>query len=234
MRKKPEDKAEERYSSYVAADRVERQRLFENTELLKEVKKLQVDFGLPLDPQGKVYPSGKQIADWYGWDEPIEVDKSGRKVIYGPKGQRRERLKKEIKALAKRFNIPNKFLSSLKNLVVANNYGYQLFSAGFPSIRFDKDRDGNLVQELIVTPETDLGNPIVLEFIRDWQKDQLDTLSCPQPIMRGRRLDWRPVWEWKKRHPDVTYKEIAPHLHRNSTNVRKALAALDKENLQQK
>ena len=39
-----------------------------------------------------------------------------------------------------------------------------------------------------------------------------------------RKLDWRPVWEWKQRYPDITHKMIAEMLGYHPDTIRKKLS----------
>jgi hypothetical protein len=79
----------------------------------------------------------------------------------------------------------------------------------------------------VITVETDLGNPLVLDTIKKWQDDRRS--NPPSPIKVGKEKDWRPVWEWCKRNPDVTHKEIAEKLKCHRVTVSRALERLDKE-----
>jgi hypothetical protein len=128
-----------------------------------------------------------------------------------------------------RFGIPQKFYNSLHRMVIMGNRNPEYKSMGFPSFKFYKDKDGKLVHECIITPETDLGNPLVLNFIRQWQARQRDDVPHPGPAQNNKRqLDWRPVWEWRNRHPDVTDAEIAQVLGKNRVTVSRALERLTK------
>ena len=89
--------------------------------------------------------------------------------------------------------------------------------------------------ELIITPETDLENPMVLNYIKDWQQwaitNSNETIADrpPQPhkIRGSTKKDWRPLWEWALRHPQVTRKEISKMLKINYTEVKRKLEELD-------
>ena len=99
---------------------------------------------------------------------------------------------------------------------------------GFPGFRITyKDGKGNI--EPAILPETDLGNPIVIERLK-LIRDSLNQPDLPpQPIITNKhgKLDWRPVWEWHNRHPDVSLLELALRLYRPYQSIRRAMAYLD-------
>ena len=80
----------------------------------------------------------------------------------------------------------------------------------------------------IVTLETDLRNPLVLKTMRYWQGH--GRIGPPAPVTVDRMKDWRPVWEWRNRNPDVSDREIAEMLGLHRVTVSRALERLDKEN----
>lgn len=236
MRRTRDEKSESRAWAFANADAVEWQRQIENPDVLREIKRIQQHYGLPvLISQGIKHISAREVFDWMGWREPIEINETTGEVILGPKSQRRENLESEINVLITRFGIPIKFFNSLHQLIVVDSNGPDYKSMGFPSFNFYKDESGKLVHECIITPETDLGTPIILDFIRQWQILQRDEIPHPK-FMRdsSRQLDWRPVWEWRNRHPDVSDAEIAKMLGKNRVTVSRALEKLDKENSLQK
>ena len=111
------------------------------------------------------------------------------------------------------------------------NKGLGSWSVGFPSFSAIKDKNGKLKFQCIITPETDLGNPAILNAIRHWQVLHREEIPHPQHARDNKRkLDWRPVWEWRSRHPDVSDTEIAKMLGKNRVTVSRALEKLDKEN----
>lgn len=222
MRKSPEEKAETRARGFASADRVQWERLIKNPELIAEIHKLQGRYGLPLS-------SNRKVMDWMDWYEPIEINKSTGELIFGEHGKRRERLRHEVKELAQRFRIPREFYDSLHSMVIRETKYLNYMSMGFPEFRHFRAESGEWRHEWIITPTTDLGNPLVLKVIRDWQAKYWDMPPQPQLTMGSKKLDWRPVREWEARHPDVTRKQIAKMLSRDYTDVKKRLEALDKE-----
>lgn len=113
---------------------------------------------------------------------------------------------------SKRINeklIRSVYFGSLFNtiLIGADFPSYQ--TKGFPTFKYRPNEDGEWVHECIITPETDLRNPL-LDTIKQWQVARIE--KPPLPIKNGKVKDWRPVWEWKNRHPDVSDREIAEML----------------------
>lgn len=232
MRKNADEKIEIRVHGFINADIVEWQRHTENPDLVREVKKTQKSYGLPVPiTRGVKHISARDVFDWMGWREPVDIDTTTGELILGPKSQRREKLRSVVNDLMIRFEIPSKFYDSLHSMVVVGDERLHKLSAGFPSFSFRKDTNGKLVHMCTITPETDLGNPVVLDFIKQWQVLHRDEIPSPQP-MRGdkRKLDWRPVWEWRNRHPDVSDVEISKKLGKNRVTVSRAFEKLDKEN----
>lgn len=87
-------------------------------------------------------------------------------------------------------------------------------------------------EELIITPETDIRNEVVIQHIETWQREMLKKRNPPpqpQLVKGSKKLDWKPVWVWARTHPQITIKEIAAMLNRNYTHVKSKLEELDKQ-----
>jgi hypothetical protein len=98
----------------------------------------------------------------------------------------------------------------------------------FPEIR-QYEIEGKIYQEIIITPDTDLTNPDVIDYIRGWQSSQRRKPPMPLPKRENsRELDWRPLWEWSMRYPDISREEIARMLNYNPDVLRRKLRDLDK------
>ena len=73
---------------------------------------------------------------------------------------------------------------------------------GFPDGIAYRDADGNVHHELIITPETDIDNPLVIEFIQDWQERHrpkpgtLGLVPLPKIPDNAKENDWRPLIEY--------------------------------------
>jgi hypothetical protein len=224
MKKTEEEKIETRILGFASADRVEWEHTLENPDLRADIIKLQNEYILPLrDPS--------ELSNWLAWFEPVEIDSDTGELILGLLGQRRENLFKDVKELAGKYGIDPKWLNELMLRVINDSIGWHISpSNGFPTLKWRKNNKGERIHECIITPETDLENPAVLGLIKTWQAIYRSTPPQPQKN-RGnpKKLDWRLVWEWRKRHPNVTYEKIANQLHRDPTSVRKILERLDKE-----
>ena len=71
-------------------------------------------------------------------------------------------------------------------------------------------------------------------MMRAWQLGELvedDPIPTKLEHLTSNRreLDWRPVWEWSKRHPNIHLKEIAKALGREQKYVYRKLGELDKK-----
>lgn len=151
-RKTKEEKAEERMQGFLEADQMEWENIIANRGLMKAVCELQSKYGLPLPMM--------DLMGWMGWEEPIEIDPDTDKVIFGERGQRREKPAHDIEKIAKDFSVPDKWASSLHGMVTTGQKGPDHMGAGFPYVRIAKE-NGQLKHEIIITDETDLGNPLV-------------------------------------------------------------------------
>lgn len=239
MRKSMEEKTEKRAQDFANAERMQWERLIENPELIKEVQNLQSRYGLPV-------PSYRAMFAWQGVFEPIVVKNKEGQLVLGERLQRFLRFSREIEKLEKQFEIPKKFLSNFNSWISMANKGPLAFSMGLPSCNVEL----NEKKEYIITPnitKADLGNPMSLEVLKYLQvltpanleklKDMgtyrpldLDPPPQPQPFRNNqKKKDWRPVWEWHKRHPDVTFEEIAEMMGLNPTTVKRHLGEIERQ-----
>jgi hypothetical protein len=219
------DSSEQQLWDIAAADQSEWQRLVEeNTALYAECYRLQHRYGLPL-------ASHSELPQWIETQAAkICLDSGAQEVRYPhdlPLG-------KDLRDLMDRHGIPDKWHTPLWHLIVLGwPLGLQI-SMGFPGGVW-KMVDGRLRNELHITADTPVNNPIISRFIRQWQQQQHQRILLtddpppkPQPMRdHPRKLDWRPLWEWHKRHPDITQAEIAKAIDRSHDTVRKKLAALN-------
>jgi hypothetical protein len=98
----------------------------------------------------------------------------------------------------------------------------------FSSLGFEIEylEDGRI--RVTYEPDSDLLHPYFRDILLD-REHILATDPPPRPIEDGRRMDWRPVWEWWKRHQQFTQKDIAQHLGYKHGTVRTAMAAVENE-----
>jgi len=198
------------------ADRSEFQRLFkENKELRLELLDLRTRHGI-------VY---EDFYEWLRWLENLNLEQLGK-------------LSEDIKSLMKKYRIDDKWsgkfwrevwnVKKLRGKQIKSRPGYET-GGGFPKVRVKADvKEGKniSVSELVITPEVDIENPLVIEFIKTWQRHYRDPPPKPQRIPGNSKgkIDWRPVVEWLLRHPDVTQDEAAHLLGYHPTYFRKKLS----------
>jgi hypothetical protein len=77
---------------------------------------------------------------------------------------------------------------------------------------------------IVIPADFDATNPLSQVLLKAMQAA---VEPCPRPIQIRNRIDWRPVWEWGKRHPNFTRMEIARLLGYAPSYLRHKLEALD-------
>jgi hypothetical protein len=97
-------------------------------------------------------------------------------------------------------------------------------SCGLPSVHGSFAADGSEVAEIIIPPDFDAGNPLYQSMLKK-MRARFD--PCPSPTPHGNEMDWRPVWEWGKRNPDVSRTEIALRLGYTRSYLTHKLDELD-------
>jgi hypothetical protein len=213
-------KAWNRANNIGNAELLEFQRYIENEALREDVYKLQTKMSLPLSLKSNmVFFEDPIYIHWMGWDE-------SNKTIRSEKIKRNKKVTKEVRKILDKYQIPPHFFGSLFSFVVRGEQVHTYQTKGFPDFRYYRHEDGDWKHECIITPETDLGNPLVLDNIKEWQEKC--RTNPPAPIKIGRTKDWRPVWEWRNRNPGVPDHEIAKMLKLNRVTVSRALTQLDK------
>ncbi len=215
------DKLWERANNFGNSELVEGKRLIENPELKSAILKIQTKYNLPLHIEKNVIFFESPIyTSWMGWEASDKKTKI-------EKDKRRKKISQEVKELMDKFKIRSVYFGSLFNTILIGDDFPSYQTKGFPTFKYRPNEDGEWVHECIITPETDLKNPLILDTIKQWQAGRIK--KPPLPIKNGKVKDWRPVWEWKNRHPDVSDREIAEMLHVNRVTVSRALEKLNKE-----
>ena len=99
---------------------------------------------------------------------------------------------------------------------------------GLPYMTLNKNARGNWNWVIVTPPEVNLSSEITSRMLA-WLREAVeDRPPQPQPMQGNtRKLDWQPVVEWHKRHPNVTQDEIARMLHRRPDTVRHKLSEFD-------
>jgi hypothetical protein len=171
------------------ADKSEWQRTVEdNREFAEDIKQLRLSFGLP-------------VVGFMAFIAWLDNAKFGTE----------KRLGEEIKVLMKKHNIRAKWFIAIRDRVIGGDDFLigPTFEGGFPGSRSWLDGE-NIKQELIIDENVALDNPIVQNYIKQMLDHSRSTPPQPQPTKNNlRKLDWTPVWEWWKRHPDVGVNELA-------------------------
>jgi hypothetical protein len=199
-------------------------RINNDTDFRRAKREIQERYRLPLN-----YDIRLNWREWYEW---IGYDKKPTSQIV----KRGQAFLNEVDALFKKYEIPEAWhLDFIGEIWGRAIYGHSLEVWSMPKFQLYKDEAGNLNWRCIITPETDLRNPMNLDEIQRQQKVWAGDPPTPiQDKAHPRKLDWRPVYEWRKRHPLFTIGEIAKKLKKNRVTVSRALERLEKENSLQK
>lgn len=137
----------------------------------------------------------------------------------------------DVKAIVKKYSISDEVEKELwKFIWNIPRSGYEVTAAlgSMPKIQWTKESEA----QLIITPETDIKNELVLWFIVEWQKARInnhDKPPQPQRIKGSKEKNWMPVWEWSMKHPYITRKELAALLHISYTHLKSKLEEIDKK-----
>ncbi len=134
---------------------------------------------------------------------------------------------RDIEAIMDKYKIPAAYRDGVRTEVMFGPEFPRVIPVGFPNGVMTRRADGTLEDKLIITSETDMDNPLVLDFITHMQAATEDPVPPPgQDPDNPRKLDWRPVLEWKLRHPDIACAEIDRRLGYGKDRTRKELAKL--------
>ncbi|HET9909019.1 MAG TPA: hypothetical protein VFQ23_20390 [Anaerolineales bacterium] len=173
-------------------------RITNDPEFMKLKREIQARYGLPLNYDIRL--NNQDWSNWLGDDDRPSSQKS----------KRGQAFLDDVTALFKKFQIPDAWHNDLFAEIAGRSYSTAEEIWGTPKFEIYRDGDGNWKWQCIVTPETDLTNPVNLHLIKEQQKAWAG--DPPKPVKdksNQRKLDWRPVYEWYKRHPLFTVEEIA-------------------------
>jgi hypothetical protein len=214
MKKVNWKQAERKIDNSIAGGESYWERMNSDPEFLDAIHKLQVKYGLPLPFDTRL--NWAKWFDWIGWGEkPTSQRAKQGKAFYN-----------DVNDLLNNFNIPEAWREVFISRIAGT--GKYLTLEHDMSPTFTLYPNGKW--ECIITPETDLTNPFILALIQEQQR--VHAGKPPQPIKdknNPRKLDWRPVYEWHKKYPLFTLKEIATKLGRPYTVVKSKLEELDKQ-----
>jgi len=190
-------------------------RIMNDPEFIKAKREIQARYGLPVSFDIRF--NNTEWIRWMGYDErpTSKTAKHGQAFL------------KDVRALFKKFEVPTSWYDDFIAEIAGQSYGHTLEVWSSPKFEIYKDDEGNWKWRCIITPETDLTNPMYLEMIQSQQKQYAG--DPPKPIKdktNPRKLDWRPVYEWYKQHPLFTLEEIAKKIGYPAHRVRLKLAEL--------
>jgi len=196
------------------------ERISRDPNYLKAKRKLQARYALPLPYDIRL--DHMKWLDWTGAEEKptSKQAKRGRAFL------------KDIHALFKKFEVPETWHDDFIADIAGLSSSDPSVESGNPKFNLSIGSDGNWKWECIVTPETDLTNPHILELIQRGQKEYAG--DPPRPVkdkVNPLKLDWRPVYEWHKRHPLFAIEEIAKKINQAPKAVRREFAELEKDML---
>jgi hypothetical protein len=194
------------------------ERITTDPQFLKSKREIQAKYGLPLPYDIRV--ENQKWLDWIGRGEK-------------PTNQRAKRgqaLLKDMQALFRKFEVPETWQYDFIAEVAGLSSGNTFEEWSSPRFNVYRDENGNWKWECIITPETDLTNPLILQLIQKGQKEFAG--DPPQPVKDKsypRKLDWRPVYEWHKRHPLFTIEEIAKKIDYTLQVVKRKFTELEED-----
>lgn len=194
------------------------ERIMTDPQFLKAKREIQAQYGLPLPYDIRL--DNKKWLDWIGIGEKPTNQKA----------KRGQAFLKDVRALFKKFEVPDAwqydFIAEIAGLSSVNTF--EEWSS--PKFTVYKDENGNWKWECIITPETDLSNPLILQLIQKGQKEFAG--DPPQPAKdqsNPRKLDWLPVYQWHKRHPLFTTEEIAKKINYAPQVVKRKFTELEED-----
>lgn len=190
------------------------ERIWRDPHFEEAKRRIQARYRLPLP-----YDIRLEEEKWLGW---LGV-KKGRE---SKRAERGRSFLKDVTELFKKFEVPEAWYPDF----IAEIAGTGVEEWRRPKFNLYQDPDGNWKWECIITPETDLTNPQILELIQRKQKQYAGEPPAPvKDLSRPGRLQWRSVYEWHKRHPLFTIEEIAKKLKRAPQTLRQRFAELEEE-----
>ena len=192
-------------------------RITDDPEFIKRKHEIQARYRLPLNDDIRF--NHREWIRWLGYDEKPTSQRA----------KRRQAFLRDVQALFKKFEVPEGWYEDLLAEIAGQvTYGHAQELWNSPKFEIYKDNEGNWQWRCIITPETDLTNPTYLEMIQSQQKQYAG--DPPKPAkdkVDPRKLDWRPVYEWYKRHPLFTLEEIAEKIGYPAQRVRLKIAQFE-------
>ncbi len=193
-------------------------RITHDTEFVRQKNAIQARYKLPLDYDIRLQP--RAWLEWMGYDEKPTSEAA----------QRGQAFLNDVHTLFKKFEVPESWNDDLIAEIAGSPSGDAMEMGRRPKFELYSDNEGNWQWRCIITLETDLTNPMYLEMIRNQQKQYAG--DPPKPIedkANPHKLDWRPVYEWHRRHPLFTLEEIAKKIGYPLQQVRLKMAELENQ-----
>jgi hypothetical protein len=192
-------------------------RIHRDPRFLAAKRSIQVRYGLPLPYDIRL--NHRQWLEWQG--------RAGRPSTWNVK--RGKAFAKDIHDLLKRFEVPEAWhIDFIAEIAGVPSDAFK--DAGSPKFNYYQAENGDWKWECIITPETNLTNPRILEFIQSQQKEFADLPPKPAKTPgNSRTLDWRPVYDWHKRYPLFSIEEIADKIEYAPETVRRKLREFEGE-----
>lgn len=191
------------------------ERINEDSDFVKEKLKIQTRYNLPLREKTSIPDKYQQLFNW------LEDPKNAK---------RKEAFYHDVDAVCKKFCIPEEWHGDVIAVITGINVPHNLEPWSNPKFEISRDKEGNLKWRCIITPETDLTNTATIYLIQSQQKAFAG--NPPMPIRdkaNPRKYDWRPVYEWHKRHPLFTIEEIAKKLGYTPQRIRLKFTELEND-----
>jgi len=193
------------------------ERFLQDPKYLAAKKELQKRYGLPLP-----YDIRWNFRKWRRWLGTEDNSKNQRR-------RRGEAFLNDVHALLKRYEIPETWYPDFI-ADIAGKTGKPRAGLEIPKFNFYQNPDGDWKWECIITPETDLTDPFILGLIQSQQKEYAGAPPKPGRSKKDRRKrDWRPAYEWYKRHPLFSIAEIAEKIGYAPKTVRRRFRELAKD-----
>ena len=193
------------------------ERFIQEPAYLKAKTELQKRYRLPV-----AYDIRWNHAKWRKW-----LGLEGQAA--GPEKKRGEAFLQEVHALLKRFEIPESWHPDFIADIAGQTHD-PMTGPNAPRFNYYQSADGEWKWECIITPETDLTDPFILGLIQSQQKEYAG--EPPRPARNAadpRKRDWRPLYEWHKRHPLFSIAEIAEKVGLAPETVRRGFHKLEKD-----
>jgi hypothetical protein len=179
-------------------------------------RRIQKRYGLPLP-----FDIRHHYRRWQTW-----LGRAGKRN--GARKKRGESFLSEVQTLLKYHQVPDAWYPDFI-ADIAGRASNQVGEIKLPRTSFYQDAQGEWKWECILTPETNLTDPFVLEAIQNLQKEYAGDPPAPVPDLNDRRkLDWQPVLQWHRQHPLFSIAEIAGRIGYAPATLRRKFRKIER------